>query len=58
MVAAVFADALWADELMQSSVSYSEYLINIIWLRFLMFFFSYIVFFSIFACKSSLVRRP
>lgn len=51
MISAFVADALWADKFMQSSVAYSEFLIQLIWLRFLMFFFSYIVFFAIFACK-------
>ena len=56
MICAVVGDIIWGDHIMQLSVGYSEFLIQLRWLKFLMFFFSYIVFFAIFTCN--LLLRP
>ena len=48
---AILSDAIWGSELMQSSIIYSIDLSKIENLKGFMFFFSYVVFFSIFAGK-------
>ena len=52
LIFSIIIDFIWGDQLMALSVHYSEFLIQLVWLRFLMYFFSYGVFFSIFTCKS------
>ena len=49
---AILSDAIWGSELMKSSITYSIDLAKIANLKGFMFFFSYVVFFSIFAGKS------
>ena len=49
LLTCLVADLYWSEYLMSLSIEYSKSLIQLRWLKFLMFFFSYIIFFGIFA---------
>ena len=51
LVICTVCDLIWSSKLMEKSISYSYALQKHEWLKYPMFFFSYILFFGIFICK-------
>lgn len=53
LAVAIICDLIWSSSIMRSSIDYAARLQQHSWLEYPMYFFSYILFFSVFGCNPS-----